>query len=523
MITKTTECRTTVISRDSPAKVLLCGLAVSALYFTIMFLKASRKCFWYDELFTVYLCRLPDFRHIWLAVLHGGDYNPPILYLLTRGVERVFGEGLIVTRLPEMAGVWIFGLCLYLFVARRVGRWSGLVAALFPLFTVIEYYAYDARPHGITVGWCGLALLCWQKSWEAARKRLWLVGFSLSLTGAMLTHLYAVYVVFPFAAVELFYSIRDRRMNWPLISAITLPLAAVLPLYLSFTRLYWNTIPPSFGHASHASLRPFFADAIGPAILVLSFSVAILALGVNRQAKASPQSSGMIPARELLLAAFFVLIPVIGVAGAMLTRGPFLPRYFLSTVAGYAIFLGFASYHRVGRRSAAPFIAGFMLFLTIAELGRAVYLRAANEDYSLINPGNEFRFGPSPQDPLARNQALLGPTNNEAILILRDIDYFYFFQYAPPEVSRRLVFATPASSNLFLGEYHRLAALAKVDLKAMTFAEFFRTHDKFFAYGHSSTTSSEECKECIGEFLSAGYTLKSVRRDTDGVLYEYQK
>jgi len=81
----------------------------------------------------------------------------------------------------------------------------------------------------------------------------------------------------------------------------------------------------------------------------------------------------------------------------------------------------------------------------------------------------------------------------------------------------------PASSNLFLGEYHRLAALAKVDLKAMTFAEFFRTHDKFFAYGHSSTTSSEECKECIGEFLSAGYTLKSVRRDTDGVLYEYQK
>jgi hypothetical protein len=422
-----------------------------------------------------------------------------------------------------MAGVWIFGLCLYLFVARRVGRWSGLVAALFPLFSVIEYYAYEARPHGITVGWCGLALLCWQRSSEAAGKRLWLVGFSLSLVGAMLTHIYGVYVVFPFAAVELFYSIRDRRMNWPLIAAISLPLAVVVPLYLSLTRLYRETIPPSFGHASHASLRPFFADAIGPAILVLSFSVAILALGVKRQAKDSPQISAMIPARELLLAAFFVLIPVIGVAGAIVTHGPFLPRYFLSTIAGYAIFLGFASFQRVGRHSAAPFIAGFMLFLAMGELGRVVYLRAADKDYTLTGPSTDFRFGPSPHDPLARHQALLGPTANEAILILSDIDYFYFFQYAPPEISRRLFFATPSSANLVLGEYHRLATLAKVDLKATTFAEFLRTHDKFFAYGHSSTTITEACGDCIQEFLSAGYTLKSVRRDTDGVLYEYQK
>ena len=78
------------------------GVIVSLLYFGDLFLKASRKCFWYDELFTVYLCRLPDFKHTWAAVMQGADYNPPVLYLFTRGAERVFGEGLIATRLPPV-------------------------------------------------------------------------------------------------------------------------------------------------------------------------------------------------------------------------------------------------------------------------------------------------------------------------------------------------------------------------------------------------------------------------------------
>src|SRR5277367_3447932 len=65
------------------------GIALfSVLYFADIFLKASRKCFWFDELFTVYLCRLPDFKSTWTAVVHGADFNPPMLYLLTRGAHR---------------------------------------------------------------------------------------------------------------------------------------------------------------------------------------------------------------------------------------------------------------------------------------------------------------------------------------------------------------------------------------------------------------------------------------------------
>ena len=74
----------------------------SIVYFGLTFYRASRKLFWFDELFTVYLCRLPDFKSVWRAVLNGADFNPPVLYLVTRFSERIFGEGHIATRLPEI-------------------------------------------------------------------------------------------------------------------------------------------------------------------------------------------------------------------------------------------------------------------------------------------------------------------------------------------------------------------------------------------------------------------------------------
>ena len=129
---------------------------VSAVYFADIFLKASRKCFWSDELFTVYLCRLPTFKDTWTAVTHGVDFNPPLFYLLIRFAQRLFGEGLIATRLPAIVGVWLFCICLFLFVARRAGVTSGFIAGAFPFFTLAQYYAYEARAHGIVLGWCGL-------------------------------------------------------------------------------------------------------------------------------------------------------------------------------------------------------------------------------------------------------------------------------------------------------------------------------------------------------------------------------
>ncbi len=180
-----------------------CIVLVSLLYFADMALRASHKCFWFDELYTVSLCRLPDLSSTWAAVTHGVDFNPPLLYVFTRGVQWMFGEGLIVTRLPAMIGVWIFCLCLFFFVTRRAGVIAGFIAGAFPFFTLVQYYAYEARSHGVSLAWCGLALVCWQRRKEEA-SGIWLAGFGLSFLGALLTHVYAVYLVIPFVVVEVF-------------------------------------------------------------------------------------------------------------------------------------------------------------------------------------------------------------------------------------------------------------------------------------------------------------------------------
>ena len=505
MATKEVKFRTGPIPKTYSGTAAIWFAAVSLLYFADILLKASRKRFWYDELFTVYLCRLPDFKHTWAAVRLGGDYNPPVLYMLTRGAARIFGEGLIASRLPEMVSVWIFGICLYLFVARRAGRLSGLVAGLFPFFTAAQYYAYEARPHGITLGWCGLALVCWQRSNEGRSKFLWLLGFGLSLTGALLTHVYAVYLVFPFLAVEIYYLIKNRRLDWWMAAAIGVPLIAVLPVYIFLVRLYRSTILQSFAPATFGGFLGTMPGALlGVGLVVFLAGVTLLAWGGKKPAMSSGGIS-FFSERELLLATFLACIPLLGLTGAKLSHGPFLPRYFLSAIAGYAILLGFAIGRGVGRSWVSGALAGFMIALMIADLSVAAF-RA-----------------PQP-NPLARNATLVSPPKDLDILILQDIEYFYLYQYAPANVATHLFFATPSSKNIFLGEYRRLARLAHVDLKTTTFKSFLATHERFLVYGNvRGGGGSAECGDCVQEFLSAGYTLKSAHSDIEGILYEYTK
>src|SRR5581483_7502041 len=108
------------------------------------------------------------------------------------------------SRLPAILGFWIFSICIYTFVARRLGRLCGLIAALLPWFTLAHYYAYEARPHGALLAWCGVMLVCWQRSRAKAQgdsfartwpPNLWHLGLLLAFLAGLLTHVYAAYLV----------------------------------------------------------------------------------------------------------------------------------------------------------------------------------------------------------------------------------------------------------------------------------------------------------------------------------------
>jgi hypothetical protein len=495
------------------------GIAlVSAVYFADISLKASRKCFWFDELFTTYLCRLPSFKNTWTAVLHGADFNPPLLYLLTRCARWLFGEGFIATRLPAMVGVWLFGVCLFVFVARRAGVVSGFIAGTFPFFTLAQYYAYEARAHGIVLGWCGLALVCWQRNAEGRAKNLWLAGFGLCLVGALLTHVYAVYLLFPFALVELYNLFHRGRPDWGIVAAMVVALISVtVPVYLAMFRMYRASVPATFFPAAHDLLQRFLVAVIGPAMGVLLLALLLFAFeGMWRAERATAFAA--IPTREMLVVAGFVCIPLVGLLGSKVSHGPFIERYFLSSIAGYAILLGFACSRQVGSWKAQA-LAGCMLFLMIGDLGTTIYLSMKHR-IVLVEPSTGLALSTTPSNPMALYGTLLLDNNGLDILVLPSLEYIYFFRYAPPTVVSHLYFGAPAN-DINLRGYERLAKGANIDLKTTTFDPFLATHNRFLVYESGSGSGAD--LDAVQAIASAGYKLKSARGDVVGIMYEYAK
>ena len=497
----------------------IAGIAlVSMVYFADILLKARYKCFWFDELFTTYLCRLPDFKSTWAAVAHGADFNPPMFYLLTRAAQSIFGEGLIATRLPAMIGFWVFGVCLFLFVARRAGALAGFIAGVFPFFTLAQYYAYEARAHGVVLGWCGLALVCWQRDGERRGRSLWLAGFGLSLTAALLTHVYAVYLFVPFVLVELFHLLQARSLNWGILGVMALAFVAVtLSVYLPLFHAYRAAVPPTFFAASHDLLQRFLVNVIGPATIVLLLPLLLNTIeGVMAPAGAT-NTSAFVPRREVAVAAGLACIPLFGLIGCKVIHGPFVDRYFLPSLAGYAILLGFASSSRGTGSWAAKALAGCMLLLMLADIGSTLYLSKVHR-IMLVEPSTGLRLSTTPSNPMQLYSSLSTNESGLDIMVFPSLEYLYLFRYAPPSVVSHLYYAAPANDVNLLG-YEKLRKWARIGLKTMTVSQFLATHKQFLVYESGDSVHIED----VHAILSAGYKLLSARADAVGIMYEYSK
>jgi hypothetical protein len=493
-------------------------VAISFIYFADIFLKASHKCYWYDELFTVYLCRLPRFADTWRAVLHGCDFNPPLFYLATRWAQALFGHGLIATRLPSILGVWLFGLCLFLFASRRIGVFGGLIAGVFPFFTFAQYYAYEARAHGTVLGFCGLALLCWQRNGEGGRaKYWWLAGFGLSFAGALLTHVYGIYWLVPFALVELHGLLRRERINWGILGAILCTAAPiVLLVYLPLLRSYRATIPAGFMLPNHHVLQSFLVDMYGPALGVLLLALALLAVEGRWPGGEKIAAAGF-PRRELLLAATLALVPLLGFLGARISHGPFVDRYFLPSVGGIAIILAGAMCRRSPDSRGSRALAGCLVLFMLGDLGITAYLVMGGHNILLVEPSSKLVVSTKPSDPMEMYQTVARDPGGLDILVLPSLDYFYFVEYAPRSVVSRLYFAS--GGDVGLGLYQKLAKWVHTDFQTTSFSTFLAVHDQFLVYD----TKDHGDLEAMQAIAGRGYHLVSAQGDTGGILYEFAR
>ena len=420
---------------DQPAISLV--IIFSLLYFAQTLILAGEKTFWFDEIRSLEICRLPTFHAAWNAVLAGADFNPPLFYLIQRGNRALFGEGLIALRLPEIVGFWIFSLCLFRFVSKRAGLLAGWVAMLIPSLSIAYYYAYEVRPHGLVLGFSGVALICWQMCDERPGSWKWPLGFAIALEGAALTHCYAILIVLPFATAELVTAIRSRTVRWRKWSALVLPPVFAVLAYLPLIRSYRTNLGTPFSSQfppNITALINFYPNLLGLSVLVVLVVAAVL-FGLERSRawfrSGSEQSlSEGLTSSEATVTLAFLCMPVLGVLLARLINGPFFARYFTSTLIGICVALRVGMGGRRTRGSLAVAILVTCLFAkAVLTVGWHKYRGVDEISYE---PSTGIRLNTNAADPLAIHPMLKSnPLRSLPVLVPDTLEFYYLLHYAP--------------------------------------------------------------------------------------------
>ena len=422
----------------------------SFFYFADVYLRASGKYFWYDELMTLSLSRFVHLPQLWTAVTSGVDFNPPPFYLLTHLSASLFGGGLIGLRLPEILGFWIFCLCLFRFVFRRAGLAAGLVALLFPMLSGAYFYAYEARPHALVLGCCGLALVCWQMALERPWTPAWRIAFSTALLAAFLMHCYAIVILVPFAAAEIYRTIASKKVNWAMWSAMLVPAFCAsllyLPLLFSFHKANGHSSFDILFPSSWVQVQHFYLSLLSHCTIILVCAAVLLAAD-KLLPNASPVES-VYPV-DVVLGFGFLTIPLFGIALGKIVHGPFFARYFLSALIGVAVLIavgiGFS------KRWMAPALAFAMAALLGTSFLALVVHRLHGQGEFLPEPSTQLILDAVPGQPLSLHSALVRNAGSSTpIGVLNSLEFYYLVHY-DPSLRTRLYLVTPTRNSLEYG------------------------------------------------------------------------
>jgi hypothetical protein len=464
---------------------LLIGSSV-ALYLLTTLARAMRL-FWFDEIHTYFISRLPTLRDVWGALLSGVDFNPPAIYLLTRFSQSVLGDSTTATRMPEILLFLVMGVALFLFVKRRCGALYGLATAWFPLISVAYSFSAEARPHALVLGFSALAMLEWQRAAEGGRRAWHLAFMSLSIAGFLFSHCYSVLVLIPFGVAELFRLAIRKKPDWPMWTCIVAPMSVIavyIPLLQHVHGFTMNSSPFKtgltliphiysyfFNNLNDEAGKTFWNGTLWPLMLVL-FIAGLAKRVTNHDPEPSTTAPGF-RIHELIFVGTLALLPIFGQSLAILSKSPFHDRYALSAIIGISALLGFFVFHvTAGNRIVALFMV--LLFSSWFTIGFGTWF------YRLFVPG-------ASELPVIR---LTSVSKSELIVISDPLIFVEAEFYEPPEVARRLRLLTDPGlalkhigTDMFDRGSYKSHELFPLKGRVEDYQTFLKLNRHFLAYG----------------------------------------
>jgi hypothetical protein len=444
-------------------------VSFSALYFPAAIVSASRKPLWYDELFTFYIAQLPTLHDLWRALLEATDPAPPGNYLLTRAAMMVFGNGPVAVRLPQIVGLWVMCVCVFLFVSRRCALPYAAATLALTMSRTVYGYAVEARPYGVVLGCVGVALLSWQFASEKRYRVPSLIAFTASLSLAFACHYFSVVLLVVFGLAEIGRFVWERRIDRALVACLVVSALSLLPYiplvqaHSIYSKNYWSHPTPALGFGLFSSIFD------PPQICALLALLAVL-VWRGRSLRSGPigQLFPDVPTPEKVLIVALAAYPVFAFALGVAVRG-FVPRYGLPGAVGAAVLVG----HAVARCEMNRLRSGIV---TAAILSITPGLMLAEGAY-------DFARGAS--GLLWRVPSGLPTQGDLPIVVASTVDYIQLFHYAPAALKQRLVYVVGNSQgtddNPTTG--NDIVKLARrVPLTLMSYSDMKAAHRSFLLY-----------------------------------------
>jgi hypothetical protein len=351
----------------------VCAVAgISLMYWICAATRAAYRPFWFDEIVTWHVARLPSVAAIW-AVLHQGvDQETPFTHLAVRLSHSLFGSGYLATRLPALTGFWIMLLGVYAFLKRRLPTEYALIGMAFPMLTFAWSYAFEARAYGVVLGCGAVALVAWQNAAEGRWRRLSLVAISMSLALALGSHLFSVLLAIPLVFGEGFRTLERKRVDWAMWGAFAAGALGLLtyPDSLQVTRDWDMTgLQPSFLQFPEL-YDTLFRNAIAP-LLIAGLAVCVL----TRREKDKSVGGPILPRRETAALLGFVIAPAVFFVGRYVSnRFVYNPRYGMVCVIGASCGIAVVLFRAAGggRRAGAIILGVMVAWLGLAR-GREAF------------------------------------------------------------------------------------------------------------------------------------------------------
>jgi mannosyltransferase len=400
---------------------------------------------WFDELFTAEVVRLP-LGDLLGAVVHGEgttsylagvppSYNAPyyvVVHLLTL-LPGVGGDTAlrVVSLLATVGGLTLVTRAVTRLSGRATGLLTGLVLAASPL--VVEQ-SVEARSYGLAVLATGAAALGLVRWLQEPPRGLLLFGVAGAAMGLM--HWYAATTLAAFVVAALVLRGRAALPVFAIGTAAVLPAVAMVGVNLTNGTGDRNAehLRPTDGRLAGLALDAWAGGLTALLVVIVVLCVAGLAR----------------PGGSRVLAAAWVVVPLVLLTAGELVRPLYLPRYLLTGLLGVGVLAAIGAW-ALPRRARLP-AAALLLVLTLVASAPLLHREPRERGDELVELVAELQRSGEPVVAANQRSALALDHYTRVLEPRLRADLVLPPDDAPPDADRvwlvrRLIFGEPEGTD----------------------------------------------------------------------------